>query len=65
MTGNPQSVIKVAVFDTKPYDREALQQASADHEIDCHFLEFRLTQETASTAENARAVCVFVTSMTS
>ena len=60
MTWNPASVITAAVFDTKPYDREALQQASADHGIDWHFLEFRLTQDTAYTAKNARAVCVFV-----
>ena len=60
MTWNPASVITAAVFDTKPYDREALQQASADHGIEWHFLEFRLTQDTAYTAKNARAVCVFV-----
>jgi D-lactate dehydrogenase len=60
MTGNPQSVIKVAVFDTKPYDREALQQASAHHHIEWHFLEFRLTEDTAHAANHARAVCVFV-----
>jgi D-lactate dehydrogenase len=53
-------VITVAVFDTKPYDREALQQASGNHGIDWHFLEFRLTQDTASAAKNARAVSVFV-----
>jgi D-lactate dehydrogenase len=53
-------VITVAVFDTKPYDREALQQASENYGIDWHFLEFRLTQDTASAAKNARAVCVFV-----
>lgn len=60
MTRHPHSVITVAVFDTKTYDREALQQASANHGIEWHFLEFRLTQETASAAKNARAVCVFV-----
>jgi D-lactate dehydrogenase len=53
-------VITAAVFDTKLYDREALQQASANHGIEWHFLEFRLTQDTASAAKNARAVCVFV-----
>src|SRR5215831_13998156 len=53
-------MIATAVFDTKPYDREALQQASANHGIEWHFLEFRLTQDTASAAKNARAVCVFV-----
>ena len=53
-------MIAVAVFDTKPYDREALQQASTKHGIEWHFLEFRLTEDTAQTAKNARAVCVFV-----
>src|SRR5215469_10582865 len=60
MTGHPPSVITVAVFDTKTYDREALQQASANHSIEWHFLEFRLTQDTVSAAKNAQAVCVFV-----
>lgn len=60
MAGHPPSVVTAAVFDTKPYDREALQQASANHGIEWHFLEFRLTQDSASAAKNARAVCVFV-----
>jgi D-lactate dehydrogenase len=60
MTGRPSSVITAAVFDTKPYDRKALQQASANHAIEWRFLDFRLTQETASAARNARAVCAFV-----
>jgi len=53
-------MITTAVFDTKPYDREALQQASANRGIEWHFLEFRLKQDTASAAKNVRAVCVFV-----
>jgi D-lactate dehydrogenase len=53
-------MITAAVFDTKPYDREALEQASADRQIEWRFLEFRLTQDTAPAAKNARAVCVFV-----
>jgi D-lactate dehydrogenase len=53
-------VITVAVFDTKPYDREALQQVSPDDGIKWRFLEFRLTEDTASAAKNARAVCAFV-----
>ena len=60
MIGIPPPVITAAVFDTKPYDREALQQASTNCGIEWHFLEFRLTQDTASAAKNARAVCVFV-----
>jgi D-lactate dehydrogenase len=53
-------VITAAVFDTKPYDRQVLLQVSANRCIDWHFLEFRLTEETAQAARNARAVCVFV-----
>src|SRR5215470_11577357 len=60
MSAKSLSVIATAVFDTKPYDRQALQQASADHGIEWHFREFRLTEDTASSAQNARAVCVFV-----
>jgi D-lactate dehydrogenase len=53
-------MITVAVFDTKPYDREPLQRASANSGIKWHFLDFRLTQETAPLAKGAQAVCVFV-----
>ena len=53
-------MITAAVFDTKPYDRQALQEVSANHSIEWHFLEFRLTEDTASAAKNARAVCAFV-----
>jgi D-lactate dehydrogenase len=53
-------MIKTAVFDTKPYDRAALEQASQGRAIDWHFLEFRLTHESAAAARNARAVCAFV-----
>src|SRR5512137_951253 len=50
----------VAVFDTKPYDREPLQSAAASRGIEWRFLEFRLTKETAPLARDAQAVCVFV-----
>ena len=53
-------MITAAVFDTKPYDREALEQASADQGIEWHFHEFRLSEDTANAAKNARAVCAFV-----
>jgi len=48
------------VFDSKPYDREHLQWASTNADIQWHFLEFRLSQETAPLAKVAQAVCVFV-----
>jgi D-lactate dehydrogenase len=60
MSGHLVSVVTAAVFDTKPYDRAALQQASAKHGIEWRFLEFRLTQDTASAAKNSRAICAFV-----
>ncbi len=60
MTNHPLSMITAAVFDTKPYDRQALQRVSADHDIEWRFLEFRLSEATAPAAKNARAVCVFV-----
>lgn len=53
-------MITTAVFDTKRYDRDALQSASTAGLIDWRFLDFRLTRDTAATASGARAVCVFV-----
>jgi D-lactate dehydrogenase len=53
-------MITAAVFDTKPYDREPLQRASAASAIEWRFLEFRLSRETAPLAQGAQAVCVFV-----
>src|SRR6476660_7995830 len=53
-------MIKTVVFDTKPYDREPLQSASADLGIEWRFMECRLSAETAAAAHGARAVCTFV-----
>lgn len=49
-----------AVYDTRPYDREYLSRAAEGAGIGWRFWEFRLTEATASTAQGARAVCVFV-----
>lgn len=51
---------QVAVFDTKPYDREYLTHAHASPEINWSFHEFRLSKETAAIAKGAQAVCLFV-----
>jgi D-lactate dehydrogenase len=51
---------EVAVYDTKPYDREFLQAAPGSERIRWRFHEFRLSAETAATARGASAVCVFV-----
>jgi D-lactate dehydrogenase len=53
-------MMTTAVFDTKSYDREALQRASSNSGIEWRFLEFRLTAETAPLAKGADGVCVFV-----
>jgi D-lactate dehydrogenase len=53
-------MIPTVVFDTKPYDREALSSASSSARIDWQFKEFRLSTDSASAARGARAVCIFV-----
>jgi D-lactate dehydrogenase len=52
--------ITVAVYDTKPYDRESLLRVEGASTIDWRFLEFRLGPDTAHAASGAQAVCVFV-----
>lgn len=50
--------MRVAVFSTKPHDRESLGGPGSGHEF--VFFENRLRCETASLAEGCQAVCVFV-----
>jgi D-lactate dehydrogenase len=52
-------MIEVAVFDTKPYDREFLT-AAGGKKVRWYFYEFRLSPQTAQAATGAKAVCVFV-----
>ena len=49
-----------AFYDTKPYDREYFERAAGAEQLRCQFHEFRLTSETASSVNGAKAVCVFV-----
>lgn len=53
-------MIKIAFYDTKSYDREAVLAAPGGAEMEWMFHDFRLTSETAATAAGADAVCVFV-----
>ena len=53
-------MLEVAVFDTKPYDREFFELTPGHSKIAWRFLEFRLSAETAETARGAQVVCVFV-----
>src|SRR6187431_3364996 len=53
-------MVRSIVFDTKPYDREALQRAAAGLDIEWRFMDCRLSAETAAAAQGAQAVCTFV-----
>jgi D-lactate dehydrogenase len=55
-SGNPV----VAVFDTKPYDRDYLRRSAGSGELELRFHEFRLGPDTAFVANGTQAVCVFV-----
>lgn len=50
----------IAVYDTKPYDREFMMAAAEASQVDWVFHEFRLTADTAATARGATVVCGFV-----
>ena len=52
--------MKVAVFSTKPYDREYLDRANAGHGHALTFFEAHLGRETAILAAGHDAVCAFV-----
>lgn len=52
--------MEVAVYDTKPYDREYLARAAGSDRIVWRFHEFRLSADTAAAAGGAQAVCIFV-----
>ncbi len=54
------TTVTAVVFDTKPYDRQALLQASAGSGIEWRFMDCRLNAETAAAVHGARAVCIFV-----
>lgn len=53
-------MITVAVYDTKPYDRQYLESAQESNLIAWRFFDFHLNDKTAVTAQGAQAVCVFV-----
>ena len=52
--------MRIAVFSTKPYDREFLLAANQNHHHELTFLEPRLTPQTAPLAAGHQAVCAFV-----
>lgn len=52
--------MKVALFDTRRYDKEAFEEANAGLGHDIAYLEPRLTRDTAALARGFGAVCSFV-----
>ncbi len=52
--------MKIAVFSTKPYDREALERANEAHEHALVYFEPRLSLATASLGRGFDAICPFV-----
>ena len=52
--------MKVAFYDTKPYDRPSFEKEGAAHGIRFKFFEDKLTEDTAPLAHGCDAVCVFV-----
>jgi D-lactate dehydrogenase len=52
--------MRIAVFSSKPYDRDTLTAANAVHGHTLQFFEAALSVETCSLAEEADAICVFV-----
>ncbi len=52
--------MKIAMFDTRSYDRESFQRANARFHHEITFFEPRLTSETAALAAGHEAVCSFV-----
>jgi D-lactate dehydrogenase len=57
--------MRVAVFSTKRYDRQYLDEANRSHGHELEFLESRLNDETARLAGGAPAVCIFVNDVAS
>jgi D-lactate dehydrogenase len=53
-------LMRMAVFDTHGFDREALETANGRYRHDLTFFDARLTPETASLAAGFGAVCPFV-----
>lgn len=52
--------MKIAFFDTKPYDREAFEGCGKSDRFEFRFFETKLNEDTYRLAEGCEAVCVFV-----
>ena len=52
--------MKIAFFDTKPYDRESFEKLGDKNPIKIKFFETKLTEDTVELARGYDGVCVFV-----
>jgi D-lactate dehydrogenase len=52
--------MKVAFFNTKPYDRQSFNEANEQHQHEINFFECHLSHETISLAVGYSAVCIFI-----
>ena len=52
--------MKIAFFDTKPYDKPSFDRYAKEQGITIKYFETKLNEDTASLAEGYDAVCVFV-----
>lgn len=52
--------MKIAFFDTKPYDKEAFERLNKEYNFEFTFFESRLKKSSVSLAKGHEAVCVFV-----
>ena len=56
-------MIKIAFYDTKPYDKEAFEKAvekRGGKDLEFHYYETKLSEDTAELAKGFDGVCVFV-----
>jgi len=54
------NMIKVAVFDTKPYDVPGLEKYGKENDIEFKFFETKLTEDTVELAKGSDTIVVFV-----
>jgi D-lactate dehydrogenase len=57
--------MKIAFFDTKPYDREIFEMENQGFDNEIKFFKYHLTPETAYMAKGYEVVCVFVNDLVS
>jgi D-lactate dehydrogenase len=55
-----EAMIKVALYDTKEYDRPSFEYYGKLHDVQFRFLETKLNEDTVELAKGSDAVCVFV-----